>query len=96
MFAESYLESSLGVSNVSLATIFARDLVNHTSLLLHWNAVLQIYQGLHPHGLECCSDPCCIKDKSFSIHFSFVTDEDLRGRNVLHVNYCLAMCWLEN
>ena len=26
----------------------------------------------------------------------FVTDEDLCGRNVLHVNYCLAMCSLEN
>ena len=27
---------------------------------------------------------------------TFVTDEDLRGRNVLHVDYCLATCSLEN
>ena len=26
----------------------------------------------------------------------FVTDEDLRGRNFLHVNCCLATCSLEN
>ena len=96
VFAEYYLEGSLGLPSVSLATIFARDLVNHTSLFLLWNAVLQIHQGLHPHGLECCPDPCCIKAKSFSIHFSFVTDKDLCGRNVIHVNYCLAMCSLKN
>ena len=27
---------------------------------------------------------------------TFLTDEDLRGRNVLHANYCLATCSLEN
>ena len=27
---------------------------------------------------------------------SFVTDKDLRGRNVLHVNYCPATCLLKN
>ena len=30
-FAESYLEGSLGIPNVSLTTVFARDLVNYTS-----------------------------------------------------------------
>ena len=47
VFTESYLEGSLGLPNVSLATIFARDLVNHTSLFLLWNAVLQLHQGLN-------------------------------------------------
>ena len=27
---------------------------------------------------------------------SFVTDEDLRGRNILHLNCCPATCWLKN
>ena len=31
LFDESYLEGSLGIPNVSLTTIFARDLVNYTS-----------------------------------------------------------------
>ena len=26
----------------------------------------------------------------------FVSDKDLRGRDVLHVNYCAAMCSLKN
>ena len=31
VFAESYLEGPLGLPNVSFATVFARDLVNHIS-----------------------------------------------------------------
>ena len=38
----------------------------------------------------------CIKAKSLPFHFSFVTVKDLRGWNVLHVNYCLATYSLKN
>ena len=31
LFTEPYLEGSLGIPNVSLATVFAKDLVNYTS-----------------------------------------------------------------